>query len=112
MVRGEARSPHPRFLITLSGQSPSPERVFFFEASSRINSDSARCRAAQNADAIAQRIGGQRVNGASVEILCDPSEKMEQLRRIAALGDAVADLEMTPPRLEDLYRHYAKEDLQ
>jgi Cu-processing system ATP-binding protein len=37
---------------------------------------------------------------------------MEQLRRIAALGDAVADLEMTPPRLEDLYRHYAKEDLQ
>jgi Cu-processing system ATP-binding protein len=71
-----------------------------------------RIRAAQNADAIAQRIGGQRVNGASVEILCDPSEKMEQLRRIAALGDAVADLEMTPPRLEDLYRHYAKEDLQ
>ncbi|WP_425045698.1 ABC transporter ATP-binding protein [Primorskyibacter sp. S87] len=71
-----------------------------------------RVRAAENADALAAEIGGTRVNGASVELLCSPADKMEALRRIAGLGEAVADVEMTPPRLEDLYRHYAREGLQ
>jgi Cu-processing system ATP-binding protein len=71
-----------------------------------------RVRAAENADALAARMGGTRINGASVEILCSPDQKMQALQRIAAMGDAVADLEMTPPRLEDLYRHYAREELQ
>lgn len=63
-------------------------------------------------DQIAKATGGTRINGASVEILCSPDKKMEELRRIAAMGDVVADIEMTPPRLEDLYRHYAKETAQ
>lgn len=71
-----------------------------------------RVRATQNADEIASQIGGTRINGASVEILCGPDEKMAELRRITALGEAVADLEITPPRLDDLYRHYAREELQ
>lgn len=71
-----------------------------------------RIQAARDADALAIQTGGTRINGASVEILCTPAQKMDELRRIAALGDAVADVEMTPPRLEDLYRHYAKENLQ
>ncbi|MBE1281778.1 MAG: ATP-binding cassette domain-containing protein [Rhodobacteraceae bacterium] len=70
-----------------------------------------RVRAAQNPDALAQAMGGTRVNGASVEILCAPDQKMQALRHIASMGDAVADLDMTPPRLEDLYRHFAQEDL-
>ncbi|WP_204115887.1 ABC transporter ATP-binding protein [Shimia biformata] len=61
------------------------------------------------ADQIAAETGGARVNGVSVEITCGPDQKMDELRRIAAMGDTVADIEMTPPRLEDLYRHYAKE---
>lgn len=61
------------------------------------------------ADQIAEATGGTRINGASVEIYCDADQKMQELRRIAAMGDVVADIEMTPPRLEDLYRHYAKE---
>lgn len=61
------------------------------------------------ADQIAEATGGERINGASVEIFCDADQKMSELRRIAAMGDVVADIEMTPPRLEDLYRHYAKE---
>jgi Cu-processing system ATP-binding protein len=61
------------------------------------------------ADHIAQQTGGTRVNGASVEIYCDATNKMAELRRIAILGDVVLDVDMTPPRLEDLYRHYAKE---
>ncbi|WP_170372693.1 ABC transporter ATP-binding protein [Ruegeria arenilitoris] len=71
-----------------------------------------RVRARANADALAAELGGNRVNGASVELLCSPADKMQALRRIAAMGDAVADVEMTPPKLEDLYRHYAQEALQ
>lgn len=62
------------------------------------------------ADRIAADTGGQRVNGASVELLCAPEAKMDQLRRFAAMSDTVEDIEMTPPRLEDLYRYYAQED--
>jgi Cu-processing system ATP-binding protein len=60
---------------------------------------------------IADVTGGTRINGASVEIYCDASEKMHALRRIAAMGDTVADVEMTPPRLEDLYRYYSTKDI-
>ncbi|PRY24522.1 Cu-processing system ATP-binding protein [Aliiruegeria haliotis] len=70
-----------------------------------------RARAGE-ADRIAADTGGQRVNGASVELLCTPEAKMDQLRRFAAMSDAVEDIEMTPPRLEDLYRYYAQEDAQ
>jgi Cu-processing system ATP-binding protein len=66
---------------------------------------------AAQADHIAQQTGGRRINGASVEILCAPQDKMAELRRIAALGDVVVDIDMVPPRLEDLYRHYSREEL-
>ncbi|WP_050603722.1 ABC transporter ATP-binding protein [Ruegeria sp. 6PALISEP08] len=69
-----------------------------------------KVRASANADALAAELGGSRINGASVELLCTPSDKMEALRRIAGMGDAVADVEMTPPKLEDLYRYYAQEE--
>ncbi|WP_171235083.1 ABC transporter ATP-binding protein [Ruegeria sp. HKCCA6837] len=71
-----------------------------------------KVRASVNADALAAELGGSRINGASVELLCSPADKMEALRRIAGMGDAVADVEMTPPKLEDLYRHYAQEELK
>ena len=51
------------------------------------------------------------MNGASVEIEIDAAGKMEMLQKIAAMGGAVADVDITPPRLEDLYRHYAKEEM-
>ncbi len=56
---------------------------------------------------IAAQTGGTRVNGASVDLLCDAASKMTELRRLSAMGEAVADIEMHPPRLEDLYRHYS-----
>ncbi|MBK0399457.1 ABC transporter ATP-binding protein [Limibaculum sp. M0105] len=62
------------------------------------------------AEEVQARLGGRRVNGASVEILCAPQEKMDTLGRIAALGPLVADLEVTPPGLEALYRHYSGEE--
>ncbi len=63
------------------------------------------------ADAIAAETGGTRINGVSVEILIAPDQKMQELRRITAMGDSVRDVEMTPPCLEDLYRYYAREVL-
>ncbi|WP_372886276.1 ABC transporter ATP-binding protein [Shimia sp.] len=71
-----------------------------------------RVRATQNADLIASQVGGTRINGASVEIYCAAEDKMTELRRIAELGEAVADIDITPPRLDDLYRHFAKEAQQ
>ena len=56
---------------------------------------------------IQARIGGRRLNGASVEILCRPSEKMARLAQIAGLGGLVADLDVAQPSLEDLYRRYS-----
>ncbi|MBJ6373093.1 ABC transporter ATP-binding protein [Sedimentitalea arenosa] len=61
---------------------------------------------------IADETGGTRVNGVSVDLLCTPDRKMAELRRLSAMGEAVADIEMHPPRLEDLYRHYSKGDSQ
>jgi len=62
------------------------------------------------ADQIAQVAGGTRINGAAVEICCDADQKMKELRRFAAMGDAVVDIEIAPPRLEDLYRYYSNGD--
>ncbi|WIY26079.1 ABC transporter ATP-binding protein [Parasedimentitalea psychrophila] len=59
---------------------------------------------------LAAQIGGRRINGAALEISCSADQKMDELRRIAAMGDAIVDISMTPPRLEDLYRHFSKED--
>ncbi len=64
------------------------------------------------ADRIAAATGGQRMNGAVVELTCAPSEKVAMLTRITAFGADVADLDMTPPGLEDLYRHYSGEGPQ
>ncbi|SFL19254.1 ABC transporter ATP-binding protein [Shimia haliotis] len=64
------------------------------------------------ADQIAAQTGGQRKNGASVEMEIEAHGKMEALRNIAELGDIVADVDITPPKLEDLYRHFAQEGVQ
>ena len=53
-------------------------------------------------------LGGERVNGVALELSFPAEEKMVRLASIAALGDKVVDMEMTPPSLEDLYRHYSE----
>ena len=46
-------------------------------------------------------------DGMSVEIRCPAEEKMPALQRLSGLGEAVADIDITPPGLEELYRHYS-----
>ncbi|MBD9522820.1 ABC transporter ATP-binding protein [Ensifer sp. ENS02] len=40
------------------------------------------------------------------------SEKLPLLARIAALGSAIADLDVIPPSLEDIYSHFSRRDGQ
>lgn len=64
------------------------------------------------ADHVQAELGGQRINGRSVLLHCAAEEKMAQLTRISAMGRAVQDVDMAPPSLEDLYRHYCGETVQ
>ncbi|MEM9576889.1 MAG: ABC transporter ATP-binding protein [Pseudomonadota bacterium] len=67
-----------------------------------------RVQAESDAGALYARFGGQRINGAKVEFAVPPGAKMACLADIAALGSAVSDVEIIPPSLEDLYRHYSQ----
>ncbi len=64
------------------------------------------------ADQVQAQLGGARVNGCAIELHCTTEQKMAQLARISGLGDAVRDIEMSPPSLEDIYRHYCGETRQ
>lgn len=44
--------------------------------------------------------------GPQLRLTCAQSEKLATLARIVALGSAVADVEVTPPSLEDIYSHF------
>jgi Cu-processing system ATP-binding protein len=47
-----------------------------------------------------------------LRISCAQVEKLPLLARITALGAAVADLDVTPPSLEDIYSHFSRRDGQ
>lgn len=59
-------------------------------------------------DDVARRVGGTRVNGCAVELVCAPGEKIRCLSAVTALGAAVEDVDVVPPSLEDVYRHYSR----
>lgn len=59
---------------------------------------------------IAERLGSTKVNGRSVELLCDPKDKVSRLAAIAELGALVADIDVTLPSLDDVYRHFSGEE--
>lgn len=68
-----------------------------------------RVRASESgtADRIAAETGGARVNCTSVEIRCPAERKMTALQTLSGLGPDVTDIDITPPGLEDLYRHFS-----
>lgn len=45
-------------------------------------------------------------SGPLLRLTCAQSDKLATLARITALGSAVADIEVTPPSLEDIYSHF------
>jgi len=47
-----------------------------------------------------------------LRLSCPQAEKLPLIARIAALGDHVADLDVIPPSLEDIYSHFSRRDGQ
>ncbi len=61
------------------------------------------------ADAVAAALAGRRCNGVRVDLTCTPADKLARLGQIAALGAMVEDVDLVPPSLDDLYRHFSEE---
>ena len=63
---------------------------------------------------VAERIGAgitlSKVNDHTVELHCLNGDKMTVVRRIAELGQPVNDVEILPPRLDQVYAHFAGEE--
>lgn len=63
-------------------------------------------------EAVAAALPGAEPRADGLVLSCGQGEKLAMLARIAALGDLVADLDVAPPSLEDLYSHFSKRDGQ
>lgn len=63
---------------------------------------------ADSAAEVAEALGAARVNGRSVELTCTQAGKLAALGRVAGLGAMVEDVEIAPPSLDDLYRHFSE----
>lgn len=59
------------------------------------------------ADALQGRIGGRRCNGIAVEVSCPVPDKFELVRRLAS-DEAVRDIDVRLPTLDDVYRHFSE----
>lgn len=58
---------------------------------------------------VAERLGGLGIVAVEphrLTIHCTPADKMDALRRLTALGDAVADIDIQLPSLDDVYAHF------
>ncbi|TXI02151.1 MAG: ABC transporter ATP-binding protein [Pseudorhodobacter sp.] len=55
--------------------------------------------------------GAIRVEG-DLRLSCAQGDKLALLARVTALGDKVADVEVVPPSLEDIYSHFSRRDGQ
>lgn len=100
----EART--DRIAILRNGQlvADAPLKELFARADMPIH---IRVEAKDDAGALFDRLGGRRINGARVEFAVTQDQKMARLAEVTAMGAEVADVEIIPPSLEDLYRHYS-----
>lgn len=57
---------------------------------------------------IARSLPGSILVDGALHLTCPQADKLKTLGRIAGLGDKVADLEVLPPSLEDLYAHFSQ----
>ena len=57
---------------------------------------------------LAQALPGAIRVGDALHLSCAQGDKLAVLGRIAGLGDQVADLDVLPPSLEDIYSHFSR----
>jgi len=62
-------------------------------------------------ESVHSRFGGERINGESVEFDCAGPDKMDRLSAISRLGNAVSDVEISSPSLDEVYRHFSGENV-
>ena len=71
-----------------------------------------RVKAGQSAG-VAERLASmgeiQRVNDHAIDLSCLGTSRMVLLRHIAGLGDVIEDMDVMPPRLDDIYNHYMEQ---
>lgn len=65
---------------------------------------------AERVEEVHRQFGGHRVNGVSVEFDCTQPEKMSQLSAISGLGEAVKDVEVSQPSLDEVYLHFSSHE--
>lgn len=58
-------------------------------------------------DSVHAQLGGARINCSSVEFVCRAPEKMSRLAAIHGLGDAIDDMDVILPSLDQVYRHFS-----
>jgi Cu-processing system ATP-binding protein len=68
--------------------------------------------AAGQAGAVAAALPGSQPAGDKIVLSVPPEDKLAQLARITALGAMVADVDLVPPSLEDIYSHFSRRDGQ
>ncbi|MFV0301982.1 MAG: ABC transporter ATP-binding protein [Paracoccus sp. (in: a-proteobacteria)] len=59
---------------------------------------------------IAAALPGAIELGGRLTLACPQAQKLEVLARIGGLGGKVADLDVIPPSLEDIYSHFSRSD--
>lgn len=64
------------------------------------------------ASEIAEALPGAIRVGADLRLSCAQENKLGILARVADLGEKVADIEVVPPSLEDIYSHFSRRDGQ
>ena len=57
---------------------------------------------------VASHLPGATLVEGALHLTCPQTAKLETLNRITGLGDKVADLDVLPPSLEDLYAHFSR----
>ena len=60
-------------------------------------------------EAIGRDFVPDRIDGGAIDFLCPAPDKMAILRRVARLNGVVQDLDILPPRLEEVYAHFVDE---
>jgi Cu-processing system ATP-binding protein len=63
-------------------------------------------KAASVADRLGSNINIAEVGSKSLHLSCFNGDKMPLIRRISDLGDVVEDLQIMPPRLDEVYSHF------
>ncbi len=95
-----------RIIILRSGRvvADGPLSILQTQAALPIN---IRVTMKTRADELAARLGGKRVNGEAVEVVCAANEKLEKIRMVTAFDGQVSDIEIRQPSLDDIYHYFS-----